>query len=148
MSESRELHELTRAEWEALGFFYDYDESQRAWLIRASRKGIDRLCAELRRYDADPRNATVSEHEHYGPYSYLKFVTWTEAKIVPDGIYGQVGDFTRLAEAIGHLVANAEVGDRIRIDEVYSKASEVGFDLLLESDDFEAASADPALATT
>jgi hypothetical protein len=75
-------------------------------------------------------------------------VTWTEAKIVPDGIYGQVGDFTRLAEAIGHLVANAEVGDRIRIDEVYSKASEVGFDLLLESDDFEAASADPALATT
>jgi hypothetical protein len=145
MSGSKSLEKLTRAEWEALGFFYDYEDSQRTWLIRASRTGMERLCAELRQYAADPRNGAVSEHEHYGPYSYLKFVTWPEAKIVPDGIYGRIEDFGRLAEIISGALTGAKPGDRIRVDEAYSDSSEAKFELLLESDDFEVASADPAL---
>jgi hypothetical protein len=148
MTESKELDERTGAEWEALGFFYDYDESRRAWLIRANRRGVERLCAELRMYDADPRNAAISEHEHYGPYSYLKFVTWTEAKIVPDGVYGRIGDFTRLAEIITRMAINAEPGERVRIDEAYSGNNEANFELLLEPDEFAAAEADPALVFT
>jgi len=145
MSGSKSLKEQARAEWKTLGFFYDYEDSQRTWLIRASRTGMKRLCAELRQYAADPRNAANSEHEHYGPYSYLKFVTWPETKIVPDGIYGRIGDFERLAEIVSSALAGAKPGDRVRIDEAYSKNSEAKLELLLEGDDFNVASADPAL---
>jgi len=148
MSESKGLDERTRAEWEALGYFYDYDEPQRTWLIRASRRGVERLCTQLRLYDADPQNAAISEHEHYGPYSNLKFVTWTEAKIVPDGVYGKVGDFTRLAEIITRRVTSAAPGDRVRIDEAYSRNNDAIFEIQLEPDEFRAAKADPALVST
>lgn len=147
MAEPKNLNELTRLEWNSLGFFYDYDEASRTWLVRAARRGMDRLCEELRRYAADPRNAEISEHEHYGPYSYLKFVTWTEPKIVPDGIYGRVEDFDRLAGIIMTAMACAKTGERVRIDEAYAMANEARLELLLEPDNFEVASADPALVT-
>jgi len=69
MSGSKDLNEQTRAEWVTLGFFYDYEHSNRTWVIRASRQGMDRLCEELRRYASDPRNTKISEHEHCGPAS-------------------------------------------------------------------------------
>src|SRR5882724_1605122 len=90
------LKASTRAEWRTLGFFYDYDEASRVWLIRGSRAGVQRLCSELRAYARNPAHSRLSEHEHYGPYSYLEFVTWTEAKIVPEGVYGRLDDFDRL----------------------------------------------------
>jgi hypothetical protein len=147
MSGSKCIEEQTRAEWEALGFFYDYNDSQRAWLVRASRAGMDRLCTELRQYAKEPRNGVLSEHEHYGPYSYLKFVTWTEPRVVADGIYGRLQDFERLADIVSAVLAGAKPGTRVRVDETYSQNSEAKLELLLEHDDFEVASADPALAT-
>lgn len=145
MSESKSLAESTRSAWESLGFFYDYDESSRTWVVRAHRRGMDRLCEELRRYASDPRNADISEHEHYGPYSYLKFVTWTEPKVVADGIYGRVEDFDRLAQLIARAIVSARPGDRIRIDEAYAAANEAKLNLVLEPDSFDVASADQSL---
>lgn len=147
MAEPKDLNELTRSEWESLGFFYDYDDTSGTWLVRAPRRGMDRLCEELRRYASDPRNAKISEHEHYGPYSYLKFVTWTEPKVVADGIYGRVQDFDRLAGIVATAIMSAKPGDRVRIDETYGTANEARLELLLEPDNFEVSSADLALVT-
>lgn len=145
MTELDNLDELTRSEWNSLGFFYDYDDTRATWLVRAHRHGMNRLCEELRRYASDHRNAKLSEHAHYGPYSYLKFVTWTEPQIVPDGIYGRVHDFERLAEIVATAIASATPGDTRRIDEMYATRNEAKLELLLEPDNFDVASADPAM---
>src|SRR5688572_28829973 len=143
----QERIQQTRAEWEVLGFFYGYDDASRNCVIRANRRGMQTFCAGFRRYAADPTNAPLSEHEHYGPYAYLKFVTWTEPKVEPDGIYGKRADFERLADLVEKAIARARPGDRVRIDEAYSKAGEAKLELVLEPDDFEVASADPELAS-
>jgi hypothetical protein len=145
VQDSNELDKQTRKEWNALGFFYTYDEAERRWLVRADREGMNRLAEALRSYASDPRNSAISEHEHYGPYSYLKFVTWTEAKILADGFYGTPADFARLASIVASTIAKARVGDIIRIDEAYSTASEAKLELRFEPDGFDAASADPVL---
>jgi hypothetical protein len=144
MREQTDLDSQTLSEWEALGFYYDYDDSTKTWRIRATRAGMERFCEALRLYAADPRNSGLSEHEHYGPYSYLKFVTWTEAKIISDGIYGRIEDFERLAEIVRNAVAAAKPGDRISLDGNYGSANESRLELLLEDDPFEVSSADDA----
>jgi len=73
------------------------------------------------------------------------FVTWTEAKIVADGIYGTPADFARLASIVANTNVKARVGDTIRIDEAYSTANEAKLELRFEPDGFDAASADPVL---
>jgi hypothetical protein len=135
----------THGDWNALGFFYTYDEAERRWLVRADREGMSRLAEALRSYASDPRNVAISEHEHYGPYSLLKFVTWTEAKIITDGFYGTPADFARLANLVANRIVKARVGDIIRIDEAYSTANEAMLELRFEPEGFEAASADPLL---
>lgn len=42
----------------------------------------------LRTYCDGPRNAKLSEHDHYGPYVYLKVMTWSVAGIDGNSIHG------------------------------------------------------------
>ena len=56
VQDSNELDEQTRKEWNALGFFYAYDEAERRWLVRADREGMNRLAEALRSYASNPRN--------------------------------------------------------------------------------------------
>jgi hypothetical protein len=138
------LKAQTRAEWRALRFFYDYDDASRTWLIRGNRAGLRRLCSELRAYAHNPAHAPLSEHEHYGPYSYLEFVTWSEAKIVAEGIYGRLDDFDRLAGIVEAWLHPMEPGKELRIDSEYSKHNESVLVIRLEADDFDPADCDPA----
>ena len=138
---SEALDEQTRAEWRALGFFYDYTEATRTWSIRASRSGFARLSYELRCYARDARNRQVSEREHYGPYSSLKFVTWPEPKISSDGFYGRLEDFEELAALVDGAIRHARPGDRIRLEQAYSEASDAKLELIVEDDGFDPASA-------
>jgi len=146
MTGPSDLDETTRSEWAALGFFYEYDEPSRVWRIRASHAGVGRLASELRRYGQDPGNAAISEHEHYGPYGYLKFVTWKEPKILPDGIYGRPDDFERLAEIVATTTKSLAVGGRVVVDQMYSSGNEASLDIAIEADDFDVASADTAIS--
>ena len=66
------MNKATRREWRALGFFYDRDDVGRKWRLIGSRAGLLRFKEALLRYAADPRNAGISEHEHFGPYSTLR----------------------------------------------------------------------------
>src|SRR5437773_4027209 len=72
-------NKATRREWRELGFFYDRDDQTRVWKLTSSRAGLLGFRDALLSYVADPRNALKSEHEHYGPYSYLEVMTWPEA---------------------------------------------------------------------
>jgi hypothetical protein len=76
-----ELDQRTVNEWRDLGFFYDYDEVESCWRVIGSREGFMKFVDLLESYVMNPRNGRLSEHEHYGPYSYLKLMTWSQAEI-------------------------------------------------------------------
>jgi len=72
---------------------------------------------------ADPRNALKSEHEHYGPYSYLEVMTWPEAGFDNHAIRGPVADLARLAALIQTKLATARPGSTVRIQEQFATDS-------------------------
>src|SRR5438067_2144335 len=114
----------TAREWRELGFFYDTQKSQRRWNFVGSRSGLLQFPRLLRDYAANPRLAGISEHEHYGPYFYLKVVTWHEALITADDIRGTQADIRRLADLIESGLAHCEPGQSFIIDTDYSAQNE------------------------
>jgi hypothetical protein len=142
---AEELNEQTKDEWRELGFFYDYDKTNSFWRLVGSRQGLLKFCDILNEYAADERNAPLSEHEHYGPYWYLKLVTWDEAIITPHDIRGTVEDFRRLSQLTRQKLENASVGDIFIIDVEYSPNNESKILFEVKEDDFDAAKADPLL---
>lgn len=59
--------------WRELGFYYDFDEriSVNQWRFYGSKNGLQNFVRLLDDYTNDPRNDSLSEHNHFGPYSYL-----------------------------------------------------------------------------
>jgi hypothetical protein len=72
----REVDSITITEWRELGYFYDFDPNSNSWIIRGSRNGIQKLIDQLKAFAKNPKFAEKSEHEHFGPYMYLKVMTW------------------------------------------------------------------------
>jgi hypothetical protein len=114
---SDKVNKKTREEWRALGFYYDVDHDAKTWTFVGSPAGLLRFRDILRAYTADPRNALLSEHEHYGPYMYLKVMTWQEAGIDEDGVHGPLPDLARLAELLEGKLATARPGSAVRIND-------------------------------
>jgi len=146
MSPSEDTNEATRCEWRTLGFFYDRDDRTRKWRLVGSLDGLQSFVAILRAYGRDPRNARQSEHDHYGPYMYLKVMTWPDPGIDGDAIYGSLGDLIRLAGLIEQRLQKATPGDTFGIADAYTRGCE--YDLVFEVADagFDPATADPCLA--
>lgn len=142
---STEMNEQTKEEWREFGFFYDYDEKNSCWRLVGSRKGLLKFCDILNEYANDERNAPLSEHEHYGPYWYLKLATWEKAIITADAIYGTLDDFRRLSKLTKQKLQNAVAGDKVTIDVEYSLENEAKILFEIEADDFDAAKADALL---
>ena len=139
---TEELNEQTKEEWRELGFFYDFDKTNSYWRLIGSRQGLIKFCEMLSDYANDERNAPLSEHEHYGPYWYLKLTTWNEPQITSDAIAGTLEDFKRLSKLIKQKLENASIGDKIIIDSDYSPLNEAKLILEVKEDDFDAAEAD------
>ncbi len=140
---SAELNARTRREWRELGFFYDRDEAARRWEVKGSRAGVRRFAALLRAYAADPRNAPVTEHDHYGPYMYLKVMTWTEPMLDGHAIAGRPSDLVRLADLVEEKLAEAAQRSSFEIGADYEPASAWILRIQVMDDGFDPASADP-----
>lgn len=140
------LKGATRNEWRDLGFYYAHDHTPRpAWRIVGSVAGLAAFRTLLLGYAARPSNAGEGEHEHYGPYFYLKVVTSKEPGIDGHSIHGTLDDLSRLAELVATAVGHAKAGDLIALGHAY--VEKPAYDLLLDvrPDDFDPASADPEL---
>jgi hypothetical protein len=105
----------TRREWRELGFLYDRDDE-----MTGSRAGLVPFRDTLLAYVADPRNILKSEHEHYGPYSYLEIMTWPEAGFDNHAIRGPLGDLAQLAALIETRLATAPPGSTAGIQEAFA----------------------------
>ena len=88
----------------------------------------------------------LSEHEHYGPYIYLKVQTADSPEIDSKGIRGSLADLARLRDLIASGLRNLRVGESLIIGPEYSPAVRFPLNLELREDEFDPASADPALS--
>lgn len=144
---SSAVNERTRQEWRELGFYYESDDESKEWLLVGSRAGLLRFRDILLEYTNEPRNATKSEHDHYGPYMYLKVMTWPESGIDGDSIHGPLDDLRRLASIVEKNLLQAEAGATIRIADEFSEKSEYTLMLAVREDDFDPPSVDPELTS-
>jgi hypothetical protein len=138
-------NQATREEWRELGFHYDRDDNAKSWILTGSRTGLLKFRDALLAYTSNPVNATPSEHDHYGPYMYLKVMTWPDAGFDDNCIRGSLDDLKRLTTIIERKIAFASVGESIRIQEEFAPDSPFGLVINIRDDDFDPASADSAL---
>jgi hypothetical protein len=138
-----ELDELTRQEWRDLGFFYDQDKDERCWRLVGSRDGLLKFSALLNHYVDNERAEGLSEHEHYGPYWYLKVITWDKAVISGDDITGTLDDLRRLSDLVRQHLENATPGDIFEIDKEYGPNNEFKLRFEIREDGFDPAEPDP-----
>jgi hypothetical protein len=138
-------NEATKKEWRELGFFYDRDNQAKVWKLTGSRAGLLRFRDVLLSYVADPRNASKSEHQHYGPYMYFEVMTWPEPGFDDHAIRGPLADLERLAKLIEGKLATARPGSSILIREEFAADSRYALVLDLREDGFDPAAADPLL---
>ena len=139
------LNEKLRSEWRELGFYYESDDQAKEWHLIGSRTGLLHFRDLLLRYVADPRNEMKSEHEHYGPYSYLEIMTWPEPGFDGHSIHGSLQDLRRLASIVEEKISGAQPGTTIRIADEYAEVSNYALILFVREDTFDPASADPGL---
>ena len=142
---SEAANNATKREWRELGFFYDLDTQAKTWKLTGSRAGLFRFRDALLAYTANPRNVLKGEHEHYGPYMYLKVMTWPEAAFDERAIRGPLADLARLAELIGAKAAVARPGSTILIHEEFAAHSPYSLILDVREDGFDPTTADPLL---
>src|SRR5258706_1553818 len=142
---SDEVNKQTHAEWQALGFFYDRDDEAKVWKLIGSRADLLRFRDALLAYVNNPHSAIESEHEHYGPYMYLKIMTWQEAGFDNNAIRGPLADLLRLAKLVETKLAKAQAGSVFRIQDEFIRHSPYALVLEVREDGFDPATADQLL---
>src|SRR5262245_59820689 len=100
MNPSEATTRATREDWRELGFYYATQEEPPGWLVIGPPAGLSRFVSLLDDYVQDSRNATLSGHEHYGPYMYLKVQTSEAPEIDRQSIRGSLPDLARLRDLI------------------------------------------------
>jgi hypothetical protein len=138
-------NEATRREWRELGFFYDRDDNSKRWRFVGDQKGLRRFAALLRKYAVDPRKAAQSEHDHFGPYMYLKLMTWPDPGLDGNAIYGPVDQLARLAGVVERHLAAASPGECRSIGEEFVRGAEYQLVLEVRAEGFDPASEDASL---
>lgn len=142
MPPSPETNRQTAKEWRQLGFFYEVLEAEKTWRLVGSRRGLRNFPRLLREYAANPKNAGISEHQHFGPYWYLKIATWNEALITDGDIRGSLAQLAKLADLIEERVSAMNAGEIASLGRDYFPESEFTLRFEVMEDDFDPASAD------
>lgn len=142
MKYSEEAKKNTIQEWRDLGFYYETDDVNKKWIIKGDKKGLLSFVSFLISYSKDKKLDKISEHKHYGPYDYLKFITWDEALIQHDGIYGKLRDFIMLADLVNTKLSENISENKFSIKNEYSENSLYALEFIIENDGFDPSSAD------
>jgi hypothetical protein len=131
-----------KQKWRELGFYCERDDDKKVWTLTGSRAGLLYFPDLLLGYVADPKNATDSEHEHYGPYGSLEIMTWPDAGMDSHAIRGSLPALTHLAELVEAKLASAQPGEPITIREEYAPESRYSLVLDVRDDGFDPSSKD------
>ena len=138
-----DIVKATIQEWRDLGFHYDRDDYAKRWLIQGSREGMNRFAALLAAFAANPRNDVAFEHDHYGPYGYLKVMnTPGERGFTEKAINAPRRDFDALAALIRVRVSTAVPGMTFSVKESFAPHSVYDLVLDVREDGFDPSSED------
>ena len=150
MSDKRiDLDQLMIDEWRQLGFYYDRDDRMdvNQWRFYGSKQGLLNFVSLLRDYVANPSNDILSEHEHYGPYRYLKIMTSDEQRITERHIEGTIKDLDRLGDIIAEKLRKAQPGQTFNINKDYGIDNTVTAKFFVMADGFDPPSMDELLVS-
>jgi hypothetical protein len=128
--------ENTIREWNQLGFYYEYDKDIKQWRFLGSKVGLERFAVSIKSFSEDIVNSNISEHVHYGPYNYLKVMTWGEPCVTQDYIGGTQNDLLKLSHILTDKLALYSIGQAFVIKEEYSMTSTSSLLFIIMSDDF------------
>jgi len=132
-------------EWRELGFYYDLDKrlSVNQWRFYGSKKGLLNFVNLLDEYVRNPNNNQLFEHEHYGPYSYLKIITLEdECQINDNAIGGTFEDLKRLRNIIDNKLKKSQVGETFDIDKEFGEDNTASAKFFVMADNFDPVSMD------
>jgi hypothetical protein len=144
---SEAMDKVTAQEWRELRFYYDQNKvaDVEQWRIYGSRKGIEGFAKIVQEYAENSSNAQVSEHDHLGPYMYLKIMTW-DTPFISNGCFaGTLDDLKKLSEIISDKVSRCEVGQSFSIDTDYGVDNTSTAHVFVMNDDFDPVSMDTNL---
>ena len=143
------LDQLMIDQWRELGFYYDHDDRMdvNQWRFYGSKKGLQNFVSLLDKYTANPHNDTLSEHDHYGPYSYLKIMTWDKPTITESYIAGTIQDLKRLRDIIADKLNKAQPGQTFNIDKDYGLDNTITAKFFVMSDNFDPPSMDELIVS-
>lgn len=133
---------LTIEEWRQLGYHYSKDDEQKKWMITGSPFGIKTFCKHLKDYALNPKNISKSEHEHYGPYSYLEIMTWNRPGMDKHSIFGTLEDINGLADLINKQVDDSSINEVIIIKEEFAQDSEYSMEIFIKEYGYDPSTSD------
>lgn len=144
-----DIDQMMIDEWRQLGFYYDRDDrlDVNQWKFFGSKKGLLNFVSLLDKYTDNPANDTLSEHEHYGPYSYLKIMTWDKPTITADYIAGTIQDLKILRNLILEKLGKTEAGRTFNIDKDYGQDNTITAKFFVMADNFDPVSMDELIVS-
>ena len=139
-----DIDQMIIDEWRQLGFYYDLDhrDSVNQWRFYGSKQGLQSFIKLLDDYTRQTSNDAISEHDHYGPYSYLKIMTWDKPTITERYFAGTIQDLKILRNIIANKLNNAQPGQTFHIDKDYGNDNTVTAKFFIMSEDFDPVSMD------
>lgn len=136
-------------EWQELGFYYDFDNrlSVNQWRFFGSKNGLQNFVSLLDEYTNNLANDTLSEHEHYGPYGYLKIMTWDKPTITSNYIAGTIPDLKLLSNLISEKLDKTAPGQTFNIENDYGQDNTITAKFFVMADNFDPASMDELIVS-
>jgi hypothetical protein len=144
-----DIDQMMIDEWRQLGFYYDRDDrlDVNQWRFFGSKKGLQNFVSLLDKYTNNPANDTLSEHDHFGPYSYLKIMTWDKPTITADYIAGTIQDLKILRNLISEKLDKADAGQTFNIDKDYGQDNTITAKFFVMADNFDPVSMDELIVS-
>ena len=144
------IEKMLIAEWRDLGFYYDFDErlDVNQWRFYGSKRGLYNFVKLLDDYVSKASNNKEFEHEHYGPYSYLKIITLdNQATITENTIGGTIADLRTLGNIIAGKLNNSQPGQTFNIDKEYGDDNTVTTKFFVMDDSSDPVSMDELIVS-
>ncbi|MCR9014663.1 hypothetical protein [Aquiflexum gelatinilyticum] len=145
-----DIDQMMIDEWRQLGFYYDLDErlGVNQWRFYGSKSGLQNFVKLLDDYTNSPSRDIVFEHDHYGPYMYLKIITLDDQAIITDNaIGGTIADLKKLRKIIADKLSKAEPGQTFNIDKDYGINNTVTAKFFVMADNFDPVSMDELIVS-
>jgi len=137
--EKIDIDQMIINEWRELGFCYDLEvkNESKEWRFYGTKNGLMKFVDILDKYVANPVNETLSEHDHYGPYGYLKIMTWDKPIITENYIAGSLNDLNYLKNLLNKMLSEVAIGESFDIAKFYGSDNGVAAKFFVMPDPFD-----------